>query len=55
VSDPVLAAMDTAPLTVDSLAERTGLTLDALSAKLLLLELEGHVAQLPGGRYQRLF
>jgi DNA processing protein len=36
------------------LAERSGLTVDALSAKLLTLELEGRVAQLPGGRYQRL-
>lgn len=54
-SDPVLNAMDPSPMTLDTLAERSGLTLDALSAKLLMLELEGHVAQLPGGRYQRLF
>ncbi len=54
-SDPVLDAMDPSPMTLDTLAERSGLTLDALSAKLLMLELEGQVAQLPGGRYQRLF
>ncbi len=52
--DPVLVAMDAAPMTADSIAERCGLTLDALSAKLLMLELEGRVATLPGGRYQKL-
>jgi len=54
LSDPVLDALDGAPTTVDVLALRTGLTLDALSAKLLALELEGLVAPLPGGRYQRI-
>lgn len=53
-SDPVLEVLGDAPTTLDSLAERTGLTLDALSAKLLTLELEGHIATLPGGRYQKL-
>lgn len=53
-ADPVLEAFDAAPVTLDTLAMRTGLTLDALSAKLLTLELEGHVAQLPGGRFQKL-
>ena len=53
-SDPVLDALDAAPTTLDTLAQRTGLTLDALSAKLLALELEGHVASLPGGRYQKI-
>ena len=52
--DLILDAMDTAPMTADSIAERCGLTLDALSAKLLMLELEGRVATLPGGRYQKL-
>ena len=52
--DPVLAAFDGAPTTLDTLAQRTGLTLDTLSAKLLTLELEGHIASLPGGRYQKL-
>ncbi len=53
-ADPLLGALDGAPATLDTLAQRTGLTLDALSAKLLALELEGRVATLPGGRYQRL-
>jgi DNA processing protein len=54
VSDPVLGALDGAPTTLDTLAQRTGLTLDALSAKLLTLELDGHIASLPGGRYQKI-
>ena len=54
VSDPVLDALDGAPTTLDTLAQRTGLTLDALSAKLLTLELDGRIASLPGGRYQKI-
>lgn len=53
-ADPVLDALDGAPTTLDTLAQRTGLTLDALSAKLLMLELDGHIASLPGGRYQKI-
>ncbi|HSJ82084.1 MAG TPA: DNA-processing protein DprA, partial [Thiobacillus sp.] len=53
-TDPVLAALDGAPVTVDNLAQRTGLTLEALSAKLLALELDGRIASLPGGRYQKI-
>jgi DNA processing protein len=54
LSDPVLEALDGAPTTLDALAQRTGLTLDALSAKLLTLELDGRIASLPGGRYQKI-
>ena len=53
-TDPLLAAFDDAPTALDTLAARTGLTSDALSAKLLTLELEGRVAPLPGGRFQKL-
>jgi len=42
------------PCDLDTLAARTGLTAEQLLAMLLPLELEGHVAQLPGGRYQRI-
>ena len=42
------------PVTLEVLAERSGLTVAALSAMLLELELEGRVAQLPGGKIQRL-
>ena len=47
-SDPLLAALDGSPATLDTLAQRTGLTLEALSAKLLTLELDGRIASLPG-------
>jgi DNA processing protein len=53
-SDPLLQHMGFDPASLDQLAERSGLTVKTLSAKLLTLELEGLVAQLPGGRYQRL-
>ena len=42
------------PCPLDTLTERSGLTSEALSVILLRLELDGHVAALPGGRYQRL-
>ena len=41
------------PVSLDSLSQRSGLTIEALSAILLQLELEGCVATLPGGLYQR--
>ncbi|HEY5994500.1 MAG TPA: DNA-processing protein DprA [Gallionellaceae bacterium] len=51
---PVLAHMGFDPLGMDVLGERSGLTVEALSAILLQLELEGRVAVLPGGLYQRI-
>jgi DNA processing protein len=36
------------------LCQRSGLTPDTVSAMLLQLELEGRIASLPGGRYQRI-
>lgn len=53
-SEPLLACLGFDPVSLDALAERSGLTSDALSAMLLLLELEGKVVSLPGGRYQRI-
>jgi DNA processing protein len=50
----VLAALGHDPLDIDTLAGRCGLTLDALYAILLALELDGQVGRLPGGRFQRL-
>lgn len=41
------------PSDVATIAHRAGLTPQAVSAMLLQLELEGRVAGLPGGRYQR--
>jgi DNA processing protein len=42
------------PCGMDALAERSGLTPDALYDILITLEFEGRVATLPGGHYQRL-
>lgn len=50
----VLTALGHDPLDIDTLAGRCGLTLDALYAILLSLELDGQVGKLPGGRFQRL-
>jgi DNA processing protein len=41
------------PVDIDTLAGRCGLTVDALYAILLPLELDGHLARLAGGRLQR--
>ena len=42
------------PYTIDELSLLSGLTTEALLAMLFELELAGHLAVLPGGRYQRL-
>ena len=52
--DPLLAALGHDPVTLDALLARTGESAAVLSARLLELELEGRVARLPGGLYQRL-
>ncbi|MBL8352418.1 MAG: DNA-protecting protein DprA [Burkholderiaceae bacterium] len=51
--DAVLQALGHDPLTLDALIDRCGWTAPALSAHLLTLELDGLVARLPGGLYQR--
>jgi len=53
-ADPLLKHMGYDPVGMDTLIERSGLTSESLSAMLLMLELEGKVASLPGGRYQRI-
>lgn len=53
-SAAVLTAMGHDPVNMDVLIDRTGLTLDALYAILLALELRGRIASLPGGRFQQL-
>ena len=52
--DVVLLALGRDLCDLDTLSARTGLATDALLARLLPLELDGRVAQLAGGRYQRL-
>jgi DNA processing protein len=52
-SDPLLDAMGFAPISIDQMAERTGLGADKLAARLSRLEIEGRVAALAGGWFQR--
>ena len=52
--DNLLSMMGYDPCSLDDLAERSGLAAESLSVMLLHLELDGHLATLPGGRYQRL-
>ena len=51
--DPLLDALGHDPVTLDALLARTGSPVSELTARLLELELEGKVARLPGGLYQR--
>lgn len=50
----VLDALGHGPVALDELAAFTGKTVAELSSALLVMELEGRVETLPGGRYQRL-
>ena len=52
-ADPVLAALGHDPQSLDTLIDRCGWPAHTLSAHLLTLELDGQVARLPGGLYQR--
>jgi len=54
VQDTLLAQIGFDPCGLDELAERSGLAADTLSVKLLHLELDGRIASLPGGLYQRI-
>lgn len=49
----LLAHLGYDPCDIDTLCARSGLTASAVSAMLLQLELDGKVASLPGGQYQR--
>lgn len=50
----LLEAMGAAPSSIDLLVERCALTAEVVSSMLLILELEGYVAVVPGGLYSRL-
>lgn len=50
---PLLQSMGYDPVAIDVLSARTGWSAADLQAQLLELELEGWVARLPGGAYQR--
>lgn len=51
---PLFAHLGFDPVDVETLAQRSNLTIAELSAILLQLELDGHIATLPGGLYQRI-
>ena len=53
-ADPLLEALGHDPVTLDALISRTGCPAPELMARLMTLELDGLVARLPGGLYQRL-
>ena len=50
----LLDALGFAPATIDALVARTRLRTESVASMLLILELEGRVAALPGGRYGRI-
>ena len=53
-SNELLSLIGFDPCAVDELSARSGMSADALSVLLLHLELEGQIARLPGGSFQRL-
>jgi DNA processing protein len=52
--DPVLAALGHGNAGLDALCARTGLAASDVGARLSALEIEGRIARLDGGRFQRL-
>lgn len=52
-TDPLLAALGFEPTTLDALLARTGESTATLTARLFELEMQGVVARLPGGLFQR--
>jgi len=53
-SEILLDALGFEPVSLNVLVERTGLPSSGIASMLLMLELAGRVAPLPGGRYSRL-
>lgn len=53
LAQQLLQQIGTQTIAFDSLCQQLNLTAETLSAMLLTLELDGHVAALPGGFYQR--
>jgi len=54
IEHPLFVHLGFEPVDAEALAQRSGLTISELSAILLQLELDGHIASLPGGLYQRI-
>lgn len=53
-SNSILALMGFDPISFEALLKTSGLTTETLSSMLMMLELEGKVTALAGGKYQRL-
>ena len=53
-ADAFLESMGFAPASPDQIAQRTGIAAGSVAARLSLLEIEGRIAALPGGLFQRL-
>ena len=51
--DVLLTALGFDPVSLDALQARTGIDTPSLQAQLMTLELDGLVARLPGGLFQR--
>jgi DNA processing protein len=54
LADAFLESMGFAPTSPDQIAQRTGIAAACVAAQLSLLEIEGRIASLPGGLFQRL-
>lgn len=54
IESPLLQALGFDPMGLDALVARTGLDAASLQVQLLELELDGQVARLPGGLFQRI-
>lgn len=52
---PLLAHLGYSAIDINSLADQSGFAIEDLTGLLLTLELEGQVAALPGGLYQRIY
>ncbi len=52
--DPLLVAMGYDPVSIDALMERVDLPADQVMLRVTELEIEGVIASLPGGKYQRM-
>jgi len=53
-SDPLLEAMGRAPASIDQIAARTGHSAAQIAARICVLEIEGRVAPIASGLFQRL-
>ena len=53
-ADPLLAAMGYDPASIDALMERVDLPAAQVMLRITELEIEGVIASLPGGKYQRM-